>query len=302
MATFTQRLTKTLRLDSLAKTLGFTATGCCPTCRLVQPVVYGECTAGCATKPRRIAAGDEEFFEPIPGSLQVIPENPQRLRRIRIGVGMVSYLIAGALLVRYVVLRGRLDLIPYAIATAATFPVAIAVFPKLKRKPPTVSNNLSGRPERLQLPAPSAPSVVGTAATLGKKVRRFLADGECIACQLQVLNSRGEVLIRARRSESFRVEGANDELTIVKGALDLAGRDEVRTREIPPALVKELGLKAVALQGSEWVERAIEVGTEVAIHGPRKRAHVNELAAYRDQLMDVVESKDGTLIEVLDRP
>ena len=144
MATFTQRLTQTLRLDALATTLGFTATGCCPTCRLVQPVIYGQCVAGCGTRPRRIAAGDEEFFEPIPGSLQVIPEDPQRLRWIRIAAGMVGYVAAGIFLVRYVIVRGRLDLIPVAIAAAGLFPISIAIFPKLTRKPLTVSNELSG--------------------------------------------------------------------------------------------------------------------------------------------------------------
>jgi hypothetical protein len=302
LSSFTQRLTKTLRLDSLAKTFGFTAVGCCPRCRLVQPVLYARCKAGCEVEPRRIAAGDEDFFEPIPGALEVIPEDPQRLRYVRIGVGMVGYLIAGALLVRYVLIRERLDLVPYAIAAASIVPIATAVFPRLSRKPPTVSSRLSGRTTMRQLPASSAPSWTGTASKLGKTVERFLTGERCIACQLLAVNGKGEVLVRARRSELFQLRGGGDQLTVVKGALELVGTERTRTAELPEALRKELGLKSVNLDGVEWIEHVIDDGVEITAYGVRVRSQLRELAAYRDQLMDVLESPEGTVVEVGDRP
>jgi hypothetical protein len=186
-------------------------------------------------------------------------------------------------------------MVPVAILGASVVPVGIAMAPRLKRPPPTVSNELSAAPKLLQIPERAGEYVEGLVIPIGERVSRFLAEGKCAATVLVGFSKDGKVVLRARRSAPFQVK-SEARVVVVRGAVEVVGAEAVSSNTLNPKLVKSLGLKEADLAEVTWREYVLVEGATVRAYGTPEKGQVREMAAYRDQYVDVLEAPEGVFV------
>lgn len=287
-------VTGTLGLDKLASPLLSEALGCCPTCRLMHPLGK-ECSSGCEQKTRRIVSNDEKFFEAIPLSLQVIPEDPQDLRTMRLVIGGAGYMM---------VFIGLLWLLPLelfgvSILVASAVPFGVALMPRFKPPLPTATTTavLSPASDVPQLLAKEAEAFEGEVVPVDKQVDSFLDGSKCLSCDLRGLNTKGQIVVRARRSCSFQVK--LESVVVVRGNVELIAEAKTTSEELPSHEQASLGLKSVDLADVVWQEQLLLAGMRVKVYGIPRKMSVPEIVSYRDKFADVLESDAGTLVEIV---